>query len=112
MTFIFVLSNREKVAFTENYPVSFAVFKSLHLVEYGILFGLFARCLYLLGCKYYFLSALVLTFAYGLSDELHQSFVIGREGKLLDATVDALGGVISWAILNKIPFLKRQLLSI
>jgi len=112
MVFIFLLSNRQKVAFTENYPVSFAVFKSLHIVEYGILFVLFARCFSFLGHKYYFLTALIFTFAYGLSDELHQSFVIGREGKLLDATVDALGGVITWIILNKNRFLKRRVLSI
>jgi len=112
MTFIFLLSNRQKVAFTENYPVSFAVFKSLHLIEYGILFVLFARSLSLLGCKYYFLTALIFTFAYGLSDELHQSFVIGREGKLLDASVDALGGAITWVILSQNKFLKDWVLSI
>jgi VanZ family protein len=112
MTFIFLLSNRQKVAFTENYPVSFAVFKSLHIVEYGILFVLFARSLSLLGCKYYFLTALIFTFAYGLSDELHQSFVIGREGKLLDASVDALGGAITWVILYQNKFLKDWVLSI
>lgn len=112
MALIFLLSNRQKVAFTENYPVSFAVFKSLHIIEYGILFILFARFFKYLNHKYYFLTALIFTFAYGLTDELHQSFIIGREGKLLDATVDALGGAIAWLILVKNRFLKQRLLSI
>ena len=107
MLFIYSLSNRPKVAFTENYPVSFAIFKSLHLIEYAILFLLFVRVLYLIGLKKPLLIALIFTFAYGLSDEWHQSFIVGREGKLLDAGVDALGGVIGWIIISKNKLLKK-----
>src|SRR3989339_1225220 len=107
MGFIFVLSNREKIAFTESYPVSFAIFKSLHLIEYGTLFLLWLRFLFLSGMKKPYLLALFFTFAYGLSDELHQSFVTGREGKLFDACVDGLGGLIAWGIIEKIRPLKK-----
>lgn len=107
MLFIFALSNRPKVAFTDDYPTSFAIFKSLHLIEYAVLFMLFVRFLFLLGLKKPFFLALVLTFLYGLSDEWHQSFIVGREGKLLDAFVDGLGGVIGWVLINRNSLLKK-----
>lgn len=112
LVFIFVLSSREKVAFTDNYPVSFAIFKSLHLVEYAILWLLWVRFFNFLGFKYKYLIALFFTFAYGLSDELHQSFIVGREGKLLDATVDALGGVIAWIIIGGNRLIKKLILKV
>ncbi len=101
MIFIFSLSNRQKVAFTDNYPLSFVIFKTLHLIEYGILFFLWARTLLLAKVKNPFYWALFFTFAYGLSDEFHQSFINGREGKLLDAVVDSLGGMITWILIKK-----------
>jgi len=109
MTFIFLLSNRQKVAFTQNYPVSFTIFKSLHLIEYAVLFLLWLRFLGLAGLKNPFYLALFLTFGYGLSDELHQSFIIGREGKLLDAFVDGLGGILGWFLIEKSKLLKKLL---
>lgn len=109
MVMIFLLSNRQKIAFTDNYPVSFAIFKSLHLFEYAVLFFLWARTLVLLKIKNPFYWALFFTFAYGLSDELHQSFINGREGKLLDAFVDGLGGLLAWIAINKFRFINKLL---
>ena len=109
MLMIFLLSSRQKVAFTDNYPVSFAIFKSLHLVEYAILFFLWARTLVLLKINNPFYLALFFTFAYGLSDELHQSFINGREGKLLDAFVDGLGGILAWIAIKKFRFINKLL---
>lgn len=101
MVIIFLLSNRQKVAFTDNYPISFSVFKSLHMIEYGILFLLWLRFFHLINFKYQYLPALLLTFLYGLSDEYHQSFILGREGKLLDACVDGFGGIVAWYLIIK-----------
>lgn len=109
MSFIFILSNRQKVAFTENYPVSFTIFKSLHLIEYAVLFLLWLRTFFLANIKYPYYLALFFTFGYGLSDELHQSFIIGREGKLLDASVDGLGGILAWILVTKSKLLKSLL---
>jgi len=109
MTFIFVLSHREKVAFTDNYTVSFSIFKTLHLVEYAILYLLWWRTLKLMGLKSPYLMALFFTFAYGLSDELHQSLITGREGKLFDAYVDGLGGILGWVIQKKVKLCQKCL---
>jgi len=54
-----------------------------------------------------YLTALFLTFTYGLSDELHQSFINGREGKLLDACVDGLGGTLAMVIIKKNKLLEQ-----
>jgi hypothetical protein len=107
MAFIFLLSSREKVAFTDNYPVSFSIFKTLHLIEYAALYLLWWRFLFLAGLKKPYLTALFLTFTYGLSDELHQSFINGREGKLLDACVDGLGGTLAMVIIKKNKLLEQ-----
>lgn len=40
------------------------------------------------------LVAIVITIAYGISDEYHQSFVPGRDSDIHDVYADSLGGVI------------------
>ena len=42
------------------------------------------------------LLAFVLTVAYGLSDELHQSFVEGRDADPVDLLVDGIGAAFAW----------------
>ncbi len=101
MLFIFLLSNRQKIAFTKNYTVSFVIFKTLHLIEYAILYCLWLRFFHLIGTKQKYFAAFLCTFFYGLSDELHQSFIFGREGKFRDALVDALGGILAWVLTIK-----------
>ena len=42
--------------------------------------------------------------AYAVSDEVHQSFVAGREGAVLDVGVDALGvaaGLVLWRLAER-----------
>ena len=43
------------------------------------------------------LLALVVTVAYGAVDEVHQSFVPGRDASPVDLAVDALGAGLAWA---------------
>ncbi|MFC1638541.1 VanZ family protein, partial [Patescibacteria group bacterium] len=50
------------------------------------------------------LLALVFSFAYAVSDEIHQLFVPGRDGKLSDVGIDLIGivlMVVIWNIWNK-----------
>lgn len=108
---IFFFSSQQKLAVSKDYTVSFLFFKSLHLIEYAILYGLWVRALHLYKMKSPYLAALILTFLYGLSDELHQQFVPTREGKIRDAFIDALGGIISWLLITHLKPLKKLVFS-
>ncbi len=71
--------------------------KLAHLAEYAILGGLLLRATPRLG------PAVVLAALYAVSDEVHQTFVEGRVGAVLDVAIDtlgALGGVLAWALID------------
>jgi len=46
--------------------------------------------------------AFVLTVAYGVVDEVHQSFVDGRDATAVDVMVDALGAGLAWAVTSRL----------
>jgi VanZ family protein len=70
--------------------------KLLHFGAYGVLGLLFMRAFRIttsrIGVPQIMLYSLLLTTAYGISDEVHQSFVIARTADVMDALADALGG--------------------
>lgn len=74
--------------------------KLAHLFEYAILFLLWYRALYsnrsnvlirVNGVKVALWGAFVISFIYGISDEVHQFFVPTRSAKLIDVLIDGLG---------------------
>ncbi len=88
---------------TSSVPVSrdfqFLFFKSLHLIEYGIL-GILL---------YYALSnlpiTLIIAYIYALSDEIHQSFIPGRGSKFTDTLFDLVGiilGIFLFKFINQL----------
>ena len=97
MGVIFYLSSREKIAVSESYWLSFVFFKTLHLIEYGILFLLWYFALY--KKKYGLKLAIFLSILYGMTDEWHQTFVPTREGRIRDVFIDSLGVILTWQIL-------------
>lgn len=74
-------------------PEIFTFDKLLHACEYGTLAALLGRALRGEGSGA--LRAMLLAFAlgsaYGASDELHQSFVPGRDADVLDWVADTIG---------------------
>jgi VanZ family protein len=88
MSFIFYLSARSTVGIGQTEVSRFVILKFFHLVEYFVLFILIR--LSSGSAK----TALILTYLYAVSDELHQVFVPGREGKWLDTLIDLLGMLI------------------
>jgi VanZ family protein len=67
--------------------------KLAHMAAFGLLWALWQRAL---GRP---LAALAITLAYAASDELHQSFVRGRNGSLWDVAIDAAGvglAMLAW----------------
>ena len=58
-------------------------------------------------------AAVLLTIAYGATDEFHQSFVPGRSAELYDLYADAIGAIIgtaacwAWGIISRSPEQRR-----
>ena len=68
-----------------------------HTVEFAVLAVLLYRLLTSypgLGGRYVLGGAFVLTVSYGLTDELHQYFVPGRNVSVVDIALDGLGALI------------------
>ena len=92
---IFVLSSISKGV---HIPSPFGFDKVVHFVEYGVLGFLLARLIVNARSTFSrrFLIGLVVILAtlYGISDEVHQAFVPGRNASPWDALADGLGGLL------------------
>lgn len=114
MILIFTGSAQHRFVVSENYDLNFAFFKTLHLIEYGILYFLIFRAMKLSYPKkkllLWSLWAFIILIAYASTDEFHQLFVPTREGAIRDVIIDTVGGGLSWTILTKLlPKLPRKL---
>lgn len=79
--------------------------KSAHVVEYAVLYTVLHQSLKQpKSTRTIFLFAI----AFALSDEFHQSFVIGRTAKLLDVGFDVLGLIIAFFVTSKNLKLKNE----
>lgn len=69
----------------------------VHLILYGVLAVLLFRALTVNRAARWSTVAIVVAFAtlYGISDELHQSFVPGRSATVLDVVVDGIGAALA-----------------
>ena len=88
MAFIFFLSSRSTVGIGQTQTERFLILKSFHLIEYAVLFVLYALSFRNLK------TAFIAAYIYALTDEIHQAFIPGREGKFADTLIDLLGIVI------------------
>jgi VanZ family protein len=70
--------------------------KLAHLVEFAVLGGLLLRAI---GAR---IPALTAGVAYAVSDEIHQTFVPGRQGSALDVLVDAAGVAVGILVLERV----------
>jgi VanZ family protein len=70
--------------------------KVLHFMGYALLGALFLRAFYATSInrrlKLIFMLSILLSGLYGISDEIHQSFVPYRDADAMDALADFLGG--------------------
>jgi len=92
---IFFLSSRSSLPA----PAVSGFDKLAHLCEYGAFGLLLARGLggYGMTTRIAVALAAVVASAYGVSDELHQSFVPGRSVEVLDWLADTIGGALGAA---------------
>lgn len=90
MVLIFFLSSREQFIFTLPGNSD----KIIHAIAYLPLGLLFYLSLSISGIrKYLLLTASLLAFLYGVSDEVHQFFVPGRDPSFGDILADAVGAL-------------------
>lgn len=103
MGLIFYFSSLPGLTKTENPDFWFYFFrKGAHIAEYFVLVFLFFRVfrLHKLKKKEIYLLSFLFSLAYALSDEIHQSFIPGREGKFSDVGVDMIGIILAVLIYN------------
>lgn len=104
MIVIFLLSSRQSVSVSPDYWLNFLFFKTLHVFEYAILFVLYYRA------WHHFWFAFVLTIAYAVTDEVHQTMVPTREGKVRDVIIDGIGAGVAWiSIVTLLPKAPKKL---
>ncbi len=88
---IFWLSHQPSVPLPLRFPFEDKFF---HFLAYHFLAFLLANAYWQGGQKRRFWVAFFVAALYGISDELHQAFVPGREASVLDWLADAFG---AWA---------------
>ena len=95
--FIFALSSISQITVAEFFLWDFTAKKVAHVGEYAVLYALILRAIE----KKWVLS-FFLTMIYAVSDEIHQSFVPGRNAAVYDLAFDFSGAVISAYIIWKL----------
>lgn len=114
MIVIFVFSSKQSISVSDRQVTNFLFFKTLHLIEYAILYAFSFRAFHMSfpssPKKHHLFAAFELTIVYALTDELHQLFVPSRGGKLQDVIIDAIGASGAWFfLLYVLPILPKKL---
>lgn len=104
---IFAFSSRTTGIVTEIHWQDFVFKKTIHVIEYFVFCLLLFRALKASGVKELknalfisFYSALV----YGITDEIHQSFIPGRTANVRDIVIDGTGAMFSVYFVSKLKF--------
>jgi VanZ family protein len=107
MVLIFALSSISGLRVSEDAEVDRPLRALAHMAAFGMLSGLIlqALCANARPRLSRAALALVLTVLYAASDELHQSLVPNRSGRVQDVAIDTLGAlvglVVAWLILAR-----------
>lgn len=102
MALIFALSSQPTLPDTGFDPNIASI--AGHFVAFGVLAGLIALFLRKRGVGgwRWAAGAVVIATLYGVTDEVHQSFVPGRDASLFDVLTDALGAICAVLLLKAI----------
>lgn len=103
MLLIFYLSDQPDLKSSLPTITDLILRKAAHIIEYAILFLLLLRVWR--NYNWEFQASLFFAFffslLYALSDEYHQSFVAGRQGKIMDVVIDSFGALIAMVGVTK-----------
>lgn len=93
MGLIFCLSAQPDLPHVPGPWLDTLIKKSAHMLVYGLLAWFYQRALFMraTGSRRTRWVSLLLAILYGLSDEIHQRFVPGRNGRLVDVVIDGVG---------------------
>ena len=95
MITIFMLSSRQRISVADTYAENFIIFKTLHILEYSLLYFLIFRAYYRtftkMTIKQIYVFAILSSILYAASDEMHQTFTPTREGSPRDIVIDTIG---------------------
>ena len=119
MIVIFLFSNQNSIDSTESTNLIYRLFgintdsififvlirKFAHLIEYLILGLLVYNMFKNFNIKRIYICTILFCIIYSCIDEIHQLFIPGREGKLIDCFIDTLGSSIGLIFI----FLKQKL---
>lgn len=113
MFLIFSLSSRQRISVSEITSINFIFFKTLHIIEYAVLFFLLFRAFFkttTLPLNRIFFITIFISIIYAFTDELHQTFVPTREGSPRDIVIDTIGILLCFMYTKiNLPKLKRFL---
>ena len=105
MILIFILSAQPTLPHHPDTLSDFILKKTAHMTEYGILAFLLWRALSRgqgTLSRLALFAAFVISVLYAVSDEYHQTFVPGREGKLMDVGFDAAGALVALLVVGSL----------
>ncbi|MBT4251506.1 VanZ family protein [bacterium] len=112
MSVIFYFSHKSNLVIGFEGDREFLARKFAHICEFGLL-AIFFIIFLVKGCSRktpsVFLSAFLLTVGYAISDELHQTFIIGRSGNIKDVLVDSLGALLFLQVIAFGLFAKKRI---
>lgn len=98
MGIIFIFSSRPSLHTSNIDWQDFIVKKTAHFIEYYALASLLYYSLKKsssLSRVHVLLLTITITIFYAASDEYHQTFIAGREGRIRDVLIDSGGGIFS-----------------
>jgi VanZ family protein len=103
MVAIFIMSSMSSDAIVElpDSGLDNFIKESLHLVEFGILYMLLALATLTFKSLTFKINLILMIIAslYGLSDEIHQSFIPERSATVIDLVKDVIGVLVaSWIL--------------
>ena len=110
MALIFYFSSQHRVQVSDDVTVQFLVFKSLHVIEYALLYMMLYRSFRNTrndpSWKHRF-HAFLIAFTFAITDEIHQVFIPTREGRMRDVGIDTIGITLAfvyiWKLLPRAP---------
>ena len=112
MGIIFYMSSQKSITVTSSVATDFVTFKTLHMVEYALLFFLFYRAfqsIKKIQNNIYPLFAFAIALLYSITDELHQLSIPTRQGRVRDIFFDFAGMLLMYVIIKKVTLIKKLL---